>query len=768
MKPILSILNLEDDKNDFDLNKEMLESEGIECQMIRVETRSEFLRVIQQGNHHDLILADYSMPSFDGLSALDMAHQYCPDIPFIFVSGTLGEEIAIETLKRGATDYIIKDKLYRLAPAVRRALKEKEARDDRRRAEQALRESEERYRNILESMEEGYYEVDLSGNLTFFNQAAYRNFGATRREIKGLNAGKYIHPKDMERIGSVYDQVFRTGIPARLIEYRLIDNKGVVREIEASASLIKDSSGNPIGFRGILRDRTDLKKVEQALRRSEERQFKLIQQLFDIIFETDEYGVIKIISPQSEQVFGYKPEEMVGKHFHEFLIESEREGMIREFRRSLNGEEVGTLGLIARKKDGSDIHCELRSIVERDGDEVLGTFGVIRDLTEWRKMQAHLLQSQRMEAIGTLAGGIAHDFNNILGGIVGYTQLALFDLPPGSTLKIKLDEVLKASDRARDLVRQILAFSRQSENEQAPMNVLPVLKEAFKLLRASLPTNIKMTKKMGIKEDFILGNPTHIHQLVMNLCTNAAQAIGGGEGLIEINLEEVILETEDITFPTLTPGPFLKLSFRDTGQGIDPAILPRIFDPFFTTKQPGEGTGMGLSVVHGIVKDHRGEIKVYSEPGKGTTFSIYLPKIKVALSGEGKTRNVIPRGEERILFVDDEPSIVESWVEMLGRLGYKVSGRVSPIEALEAFRISPRQFDLVITDQTMPHMSGFALARAMLAIRPDLPIILCSGFSEEITPEKAEAMGIKRYLMKPILLGELAEGIRKVLDGYND
>jgi PAS domain S-box-containing protein len=633
----LRILNLEDNPNDVELNQAFLESEGFACTLVCVDNREDFLRALQKKDY-DIILADYSLPSFDGLSALTLARENSPETPFIFVSGTLGEDVAIEAMKRGATDYIIKDRLERLPTAVRRALTEKKDQAERRRAEEALRRSEGRLR-------------------------------------------------------------------------------------------------------------------------------QLIGQTFDIIFETDAFGFIKTISPQSEQVFGLAPEALIGRHFQEFLKESDRERVLDRFHQAVKKEWTGIVEFIGKRKDGAEVYCEMRHVVEEENGRVLGTLGVIRDVTERHKMQAHLQQSQKMEAIGTLAGGIAHDFNNILGAIIGYTQLALYDLPTDSPLRYNFDQVLKASDRARELVKQILSFSRQTPQEQGPIHILPVLKEGLKLLRASLPKSIDIKKNLSIKEDVIIGDPTQIHQVIMNLCTNASQAIGGRPGLIEINLEEVNLGAGDqILFPGLKEGPYLRLSVRDTGSGIEANILPRIFDPFFTTKAPGLGTGMGLSVVHGIVKSHGGEITVYSEPGVGTTFRIYLPQIKRPPISEQKDPGPLPTGNERILFVDDEPAMVESWVSMLTRLGYQVSSRTDSIEALALFRTDPQAFDMVITDQTMPRMSGAELAKQMITLRGDLPVILCSGYSETLSPEAARDLGIRKFLMKPVLLGELAVSIRRVLD----
>jgi CheY-like chemotaxis protein len=372
-----------------------------------------------------------------------------------------------------------------------------------------------------------------------------------------------------------------------------------------------------------------------------------------------------------------------------------------------------------------------------------------------------------MEAIGTLAGGIAHDFNNILSAILGYTDMALTDQTLDNRLRRYLDQVYKAGERAKDLVKQILAFSRQSDEALRPLGISPIVKEVLKLLRAALPSTIKIHCEIHADQDTVLADPTQIHQVLMNLCTNAAHAMHGGKGELIVSLSPMEINPGDafIINHDLTPGMYLQLSVSDTGHGIDPVIMDRIFDPFFTTKKPGEGTGMGLSVVHGIVKSYNGAITVESKVGEGTTFHVYLPLL---METEGKPEVEaalrIIGGKECILFVDDEESLVRLAEDMLSGLGYEVIGRTSSMEALELFRARPNRFDLVITDMTMPNMTGIELAREIMHIQPGVPVVLCTGFSEAITPETAKAMGVREFIMKPIIQKQLAEAIRRAVD----
>ncbi|PKN35967.1 MAG: hypothetical protein CVU61_00245 [Deltaproteobacteria bacterium HGW-Deltaproteobacteria-19] len=370
-----------------------------------------------------------------------------------------------------------------------------------------------------------------------------------------------------------------------------------------------------------------------------------------------------------------------------------------------------------------------------------------------------------MESIGALAGGIAHDFNNILSAIIGYTELYKEQVRDRPKVHRGMEEVLKAAGRARDLVQQILTFSRQAVREKRPTAIIPILNEVARFIRASLPSTIEIRQKLNATSDVVMADATHMHQLLMNLCTNAGHAMAGKGGALEIGLEEVVIGTDtQWLFPTLAGGRYLKLDVRDTGHGIKAEHLEKIFDPYFTTKAKGEGTGLGLAVVHGIAKDHGGEVKVYSEIDKGTCFSVYLPLMEkqaetILLAAEVSP----PRGSERVLFIDDEEPLAYLAEEMLLGLGYRVVSETYPLKAIEEFGRNSDAFDLVITDKTMPHMTGFAVARDLHKIRADIPVILCSGFQEKEDLEKQSACGISSFIMKPFRINDLAEAIRSVL-----
>ena len=370
-----------------------------------------------------------------------------------------------------------------------------------------------------------------------------------------------------------------------------------------------------------------------------------------------------------------------------------------------------------------------------------------------------------MESIGSLAGGIAHDFNNILFPILGNCQLILDDFESGSPEHESLKAIMNAGKRGKDLVQQILAIGRQSEQQPIPVQIQTVVKEVLKLIRSTTPANITVTQDIRKDCGAVTADPTQLHQIAMNLITNASHAIEDDLGEIAVRLKEVDLEAEDFIRENMEPGRYAVLSVSDTGSGISPDIMDKLFDPYFTTKEQGKGTGLGLSVVHGIVKSYGGEIKVYSEPGKGTSFHVYLPVIKKPAEIEAtEEKRALPTGNERILVVDDEAPIIRLEEALLKKIGYEVTSRTGSIDALEKFKMDPYAFDLVLTDMSMPNMTGEKLAKELISIRPDIPVILCTGFSERIDKEKAEILGIKGYLMKPIVNRDMAETVRKVLD----
>lgn len=429
--------------------------------------------------------------------------------------------------------------------------------------------------------------------------------------------------------------------------------------------------------------------------------------------------------------------------------------------------EVRALPLLGAHPSGRTLNwiVDLRMISD-GGTSQQGSLMILRKKVGQVQMEQTLRRMQKLESIGTLAGGIAHDFNNILVPIVGYTEMTMERVKDDSIMMENLEEVLRATTRARELVKQILAFSRQTEQQPRSLRLQPIIKESLKLLRASLPTTIAMVSDLDEGCGPVLADPTQMHQIIMNLCTNAYHAMMESGGTLSLRLREVTLALEDRDEKlSLDPGEYARLSVEDTGCGIDADNLARIFDPFFSTKPKDQGTGMGLAVVHGIVRNHSGCVTVYSEKGKGTCFHVYLPRIAGPEDDQVEAIDrVVARGSERILLVDDEAQIAELEQVMLEGLGYHVTALTDSREALALFQSRPHDFDLVLTDQTMPQLTGAAMAKQILAVRPDVPIILCTGFSEALTEESAKAMGIRELVLKPILRSELSQTLRRTLD----
>ena len=504
--------------------------------------------------------------------------------------------------------------------------------------------------------------------------------------------------------------------------------------------------------------------AEKTLRESEEKYRLLFENANDAIFVVQDQS-IKFPNPRTLELAGYSAEELAKVPFDDLLHPEDKALVVDRHIRRLAGEEdlPTTYSFRVINKIGDEVLIELSAVpITWEGRKA--TLNFVRDITQQKKIETQLQEAQRMEAIGTLAGGIAHDFNNILGIVLGYAELAMDDVPEWNPAWHNLGEIRKASLRAKDVVRQLLSFARKSEIMKKPTNLIPVVKESLNLLRSSIPRSIEIRQNIPEDVDSILADPTQMNQVLINLCTNAHHAMPEG-GVLEASLKNVELDEDAAAkYPDLKPGRYVNLTVSDTGQGINPELKDRIFDPYFTTKEIGKGTGMGLSVVHGIVKSHKGAISVDSDIGHGTTFSLFFPVVKEEAVSEPEMDEKLPEGNERILLVDDEESIIYVGRLRLERLGYKVEARMNPVEALELFRADPDRFDLVITDMTMPQMNGDQLVKEVLKIHPDMPTILCTGFSERIDEEKAKSIGIRKYIEKPINSSKLAKIVRKVLD----
>jgi PAS domain S-box-containing protein len=634
------ILILADKPQDADLMVRELHKTEIAPEIRIVGGRAEYIDSLEDFAP-DLILADCSLPQFSASEALQIRNQYTAQTPFIIFSEITEEEQAVACMKLGATDYLLKDRLARLAPAVNLALEKKRLVDDSHRSIQKLQASENKYRSIIDNIGLGVALISPEMKILEMNPQMRRWFPLA-------------HP----------------------------------HEQPVCYEIFCDPPGK------------------------------------DVCDHCPTHGTLR------------------DGRVHELIRTTRVAGSERKFR-------------------------IVTSPIRNTQGWVMGAIEIMEDITERQRLEMQLRQAQKMEAIGTLAGGIAHDFNNILSAIIGFSELCLDEADPGGTLEENLREVLHASHRARDLVRQILAFSRQGETDRKPLQSGLVIKEALKLLRSTLPSTIEIDIQIN-SHSLIMGDPTQIHQIIMNLGANAADAMETNGGVLAVSLTDMVMDDPAAWDVHLAPGTYQRLSVADTGDGIAPEQLDAIFEPYFSTKPEGKGTGLGLSVVHGIVHSLEGGIRVRSAPGRGTTFDIFVPVMEFQAPEQRQNDKFLKGGRENVLFVDDEPQIAGMAKRHLEKLGYGVEIRTDSREALELFKKRHAEFDLVITDMTMPYMSGDRLAKELLKIAPRVPIILCTGFSTRVSEQCITQLGIKAVAMKPLVRDELARLVRKVLDAPDE
>ena len=638
---------------------------------------------------------------------------------------------------------------------------------DLKQAEEALRENEEKYRLLTNNANDIIWIMDLSmdlekAKLSYVSPSVERLRGYTVKEALTQNISEILTPDSIQLANKHLMETLEKERGGQRIEGRTLELEHYCKDgstllMECNMSFLHNEEGNPVGITGVSRDIAERRQTEEALRESEEKYRSMMEAMKDPIYICSSKYRVEYMNPTMIKRIG---RDATGEYCFKALHDLDRKcpWCMRDKIQTEDHLEND----IVSPKDNHSYHVSQTPVFHRDGS--VSKMTIFRDTTELKSLETQLQQAQKMEAIGTLAGGIAHDFNNILSSVLGYTELALDDAEEGTRLRRNLQSVISAGERARDLVQQILTFSRQSEKMFSPIQVKFIIKEALKLLRATLPTTIEIRQDIQ-SNSLVFGDPTQIHQVLLNLCINADHAMREKGGILEVTLVDVDLDSLFIAkHPDMKPGTHLRLMVRDTGCGIPPHLLDRIFDPFFTTKDKGAGTGMGLSVVYGIVKTHGGAITVQSELGKDSVFNVFLPVIEKTIEREAPKEKPLSTGTERILFVDDEILLVSLGKEILESLGYDVTTRTSSIEALELFKARSERFDLVITDMTMPNLTGDELALKLAAIRPDIPIILCTGFSHKITEERAKEMGIKAFLLKPILKDVMAETVRSVLD----
>ncbi len=641
-------------------------------------------------------------------------------------------------------------------------------------ANQLLEESEEKYRTAIEHSHDMFWTLDLRGNFKFANKRCTEVSGYEVSDWIGRSFVEILHPRDLQRVQGIFGKVVMGEPQQYEVEAVRADRSVFYVEVE---SVPEYEHGEIVGVASFGRDISGRKQVEFALSKSEAllRESQSVAGIgsYDLDIQTGVWTSSEVL----DKIMGIDasfPRTIEG---WVSLIHPEwQETMAVYFQSEVigNRQRFNKEYMLIRPSDGTE--CWVHGLGALTFDEQgnpLRMLGTIQDITDRKNAEAErenleskLRQARKMETIGTLAGGVAHDFNNILTPILVYSDMAALELSENHPLRSDLEQIIAGANRAKDLVKQILTFSRQMDNEQIPVQLSPVVKEVIKLFQVSLPSNIQIVTKIETEGTEVRGDPSQIHQVLLNLCTNAHHAMRGEGGVLSVGLSGVTLNSEDVReIPPLRAGEYVKLTVSDTGCGMSDTTRERVFEPFFTTKPVGEGTGLGLSVVHGIVKSHDGAIAVSSEIGKGTTFEIYLPKLRHANAISAAGTEALRGGNESILVVDDDPYVAEVIKNALGRyLGYNVTVCVESTKALELVRSQPNKFDLLITDQKMPTLAGIQLAQEVMKIRKNLPVVLMTGYSENVDEEMCHQLGISGFILKPPDTSELARTVRKVLE----
>lgn len=733
----------------------LLESEGF-----RVESAfsgTEGLEMMKNIAIHGAIL-DMGLPDIQGDEVARQIIAYSPDVAVIILTGANDAEKGMEILRMGVFDYLLKpcdpDHLIRI---LRRALQQKQIQRNLREAYHIINCSPAIV--FLWRREKGWPVEFVSENIAALCGYSAREF--IRGEVSYTNI---IHPDDLSRVSEEIRQIESDSTMESFQHkpYRIVTRDGQVKWVEDNTYLKKDVQGNISHLQGIVLDITR-KKQEQEIIQRVKRQW---EQVFDAIpsLITLQDRNMRVIRANKAAVdfFQIDYREILGKYCYQLFCQNE-----------VPCAECSALQTFADGKSHTHlieheswnkIFIETSSPVVNKVGEVTHLVHTAKDVTEQKQLESHLLQAHKMEAIGTLAGGIAHDFNNLLTVILGSAEVIKYGMQSGLDPADNLDQILEAGKRASSLVKQLLTFSRNSEHKLQPFEPYLIVKEAVKMLDFSFPSTVQIKNSIDSNSGTILADPTRLYQIVVELCSNGLHAMPEEKGVLAIRLRRQFLEAGDIPEQEAKPGPYIVLSVSDTGSGMKRDTLQRVFEPYYTTKDLGKGSGLGLAVLHGLVRDYHGMVRVESALGKGTTVHVYLPAIEERNDNPAAIEDVDIQGNERILVVDDESSIVSVQKITLENFGYQVTVTADSISGLSMLKQDMDRFDLLITDQTMPRLTGVELAREVLKQNPEFPIILCTGYSALISKQEALAIGIRRFLVKPVVGYELARTVREVLD----
>jgi len=763
--PRLRLLILEDTQLDAELLIRELTKAGFVLDADVVDSEEAFSGKLNS-QVYDLILSDYALPTWSGGEAFRLVKRSGKDIPFILVTGTLGEEAAVDVIKEGVTDYILKDRLVRLPSAVRRALEEKTAREDRERGRRALHESQERVRLLLDSTAEAICGIDLHGNCTFCNPACLRLLGYdSLSEVLGRNMHALTHHTRAD--GAAY--------PVAECPIYLAQRAGRGIHFDSEVMWRKDGSSFPVECWSypMLRDGEPIGSVVTFLDISERKQFEdslqrvaaVVESSQDAIISDTLDGIILTWNSAAEQIYGYAAAEALGKS-HYLIVPPDRREEFQDILTKIGrGQKVERLETVRVTKSGKAVRVSLTVSAIKDArGRIVGVSAIARDITESKRLEEMFRQAQKMEAVGRLAGGVAHDFNNLLGVIIGYSDMVEEGLGEDDPLRAKISQIKKAGQRAEALTRQLLAFSRQQILAPTILNLNDVVADVQKMLQRLVGADIETVTTLGPNLARVKADRGQIEQVIMNLAINSRDAMPAG-GTLTIETSNIELDGPyAMDHAAISPGPFVMLAVSDTGTGIEAEVQKHIFEPFFTTKEQGKGTGLGLATVYGVVKQSGGFISVGSELGHGTTFKIFLPQSDAA--PETQQEKVAPKklqeGTETVLLVEDEESLRKLTCEMLLKNHYTVLEASNGFEAHEIARSHNGPIHLLLTDVVMPRISGPALAKSLLGHHPDLKVLYMSGYMNSAIVQEL-AISESEFLQKPFTQDTLTAKMREVL-----
>jgi two-component system cell cycle sensor histidine kinase/response regulator CckA len=751
----MKILHLEDNAEDAELVREQIREEWPDCHITCVGTKQDYVGELR-GTRYDLILSDFALVSLNGLEALELAKQKAPDTPFIFLSGTIGEDRAIEALRNGAEDYVLKDRMKRLNAAIARALRESEERRKRRQAENRIRE----LADFLNQAREAVVVTDLGGQISFWNQGAEQLSGWPAAEAIGRSCGDLLGPEAAVQLVEGCRAAVEHG--AWSGEIRFEDRHGQQRLVELRISLIRNENGQPRARLALGTDITDRRLAERRIR----EQAEMLNQAREAIFITDLNGVIIYWNAGAERLFGWPGHEALGKRPAE-IFDAFVNSALQTARQETEakGQWQGELRMHNRQHEPLTITSR-HSLIRDDAGQPKAWVSINSDITEQKKLEEQFLRAQRMENLGLLAAGIAHDLNNMLAPILLAAPMLRDHVTDPGALGL-LNTLEKSAERGANLVRQILAFAHGASGEQRLLQVKHLLRDIISVISGTFPKTIRLEDYVPNDLWPITGNATQIHQVLLNLSVNARDAMPDG-GTLRVRAENKVLDQAAAdAIDGARPGPFLVLHVEDTGTGIPPEILKEIWKPFYTTKESGKGTGLGLSTVRGIIENHNGFIELLTSVGQGTTFRIYLPAAEGGPAENlGSPAYVPSQGKgELILVVDDEDYIRTMTSTMLTRHGYRVILAADGAEAALVFAQRAAEIRLVITDLHMPNLDGVMLGRALRQINPEARTLVVSGMTSALgnRPDyKVEELG-DAFLHKPFKSEALLAKVHEML-----